>query len=131
MKGVGVMRDFVEVKIVYANQIDDYLKDGWEIIDTTTLVLGNGESKLEYHIGLPPKAKIDQLKQIIKLYEEYGFKEELFKKIAEKNGHDLNDYTEGSGFHVNNETTQFIENYEKIVNNKVIKLYKKFDLKEL
>lgn len=63
------------------------------------------ETSLRYHVGLPAEVRIDELKQILKLYEKYGFTEELFTKIAEENGHDLDDYSYNGGYSVNNETT--------------------------
>lgn len=88
------------------------------------------ETSLRYHVGLPAEVRIDELKQILKLYEKYGFKEELFTKIAEENGHDLDDYSYNGGYTVNNETTRFIEKYEKIVNGKRVTLCKKINVEE-
>jgi len=127
-----MVKNYIIVDVVRDDKIDQYLKKGWEIIETTRTVYDNSESLLNYHIGYPIELKIRDLKIIIEAYEKYGFKEELYKKIAESNGHDLEEYdTFNGGNYVVNDTVNFMEEYEFSVNNNRIKYYKKLSQEEL
>jgi hypothetical protein len=126
------MKDFIQIEIVHSNEIDKYLQKGWEIIETTKMVYDDGGSRLNYHIGFSARSKVNELKQILKIYEEYGFKEELFKKVAQSNGDNIDNYDESpSGHPVGNETVSFLEQYEATVNDKQTKFYKKLTPEEI
>jgi hypothetical protein len=125
------MKDFIQVEIVDINELDGYLQKGWELFETTKTVFEDGETSLNYHIGFSAKSKVNELKRIIKFYEDHGFKEELFKRVALNNGHDIDDYDSRGGHPVKNDTISFLERYEAAVNNKQTKFYKKLTSEEI
>lgn len=126
------MKDYIQVEVVSSKEVDKFLKAGWELIETSKTIYDIGESELNYHVGYTARRKIDDLISVIKEYEKYGLKEELFKKVAETNGHNINDYDEGrDGHFVRNETVQFLEKYEAAVNNKNTMFYKKLTSEEI
>lgn len=126
------MKDFIRIEVVGANEVEQYLKKGWEIIETTKNVYEMGESTLNYHIGLTARSKVNELKRIIQLYEENGLKEELFKKVAQNNGHNIEDYDQSpDGHRFRNDTISFLEHYEEVVNDKTTKFYKKLTSEEI
>ncbi|APH69755.1 hypothetical protein BAX60_21190 [Bacillus subtilis] len=118
------MKEYVEIKELRPSEnVNNYIKDGWEIIET--LKQKNYEmEELSYVVGYPAKKKIEDLKEIIKTYEDRGFKEQLFKSIAEENSEDYAEITE-SYYSQQNETTKFMNNYEEVLDND-----KKYGLKE-
>lgn len=110
------MKDYVRTDCIREGNINSYLADGWEIIETTKVLVEYPDTTaLEYHIGLPARVLIDKLLGIIKDYEKYGFKEELFKKIAEENGKNLDDYVRGGIG--KDAVAEYMTNYEKVVDN--------------
>lgn len=107
------MKQYVEISTCYDRQINDRIKDGWEIIDT---VNSREQDTLVYHIGYPAALRIQELKEIIKKYEEFGFKEELFNKVAESNNDKVENYQKGGGgFSSQNPTVTFMSDYDRLV----------------
>lgn len=119
------MRGYIKIDVVNAETVDKLLSQGWEIIETTKKAYPEGGSSLNYHVGLPAKAKIESLVSIIRQFEKYGLKEKLFEAAAEEFEENLDDYEPHGGFHVHTSLTQFMEEYEEAVNDKKIKYYKK------
>jgi hypothetical protein len=108
------MRSYVKVKSVRTNQVDAYLAQGWEIIETTKEWTGHSadDTILNYHIGLTAMILLEKYQAIVKDYERFGFKEKLFESIANENGKTLDDY-EQSGWNPNkDEVSEYMTNYE-------------------
>lgn len=120
------MKEYLKVDVVGSGQVDKYLKDGWEIIETVKQSYSDGETRVEYHIGLPAKVMVKKLTAIIRDYEKQDLKEKLFEGVAESFGENASDYETGFGQTTNGKTARYIENYEKIVNDKIINVYKKY-----
>ena len=126
------MNRYIKVEVCSANEVDKFLEKGWEIIETTKTHHDIGETTLNYHLGYPLTSKINDLKNIIHLYEKYDLKDELLKKVADYHGDNLDDYDFGGpGHYVNNDLTRFIEMYESSVNDKETKVYKKLSSEEI
>lgn len=123
------MNDFIKIVTVNNREVDRYLKDGWEIIDTTKEGYGDGGFFLKYHLGLSTRTMVMKLKEVIYSYEEHGFKEQLFKKVAESNGEDYSLYSNSisNGYISKDATISFMENYEKDIHDKKISYYKQGD----
>ena len=125
------MKDYIKIEVVGEGTIDGYLSSGWEVIDavkTSYDGVGN-DTRLDYHIGLPPRVMIDRLTAVIKEYEKYGFKDLLFEKVAEGYGENVSDYEQGGGQPTYDKTPSYIENYERTVNNSNVRIYKKVSFK--
>jgi len=126
------MRDYIKIEVVGEGQTDKYLTNGWEIIETVKKSYdgyGSGDTRLEYHLGLPSRVMIDRLTAVIKEYEKYGFKDLLFEKVAEDFGENISDYEAGGGRPTYDKTPSYIVNYERTVNNNDVSLYKKISFK--
>ncbi|MEC1440520.1 hypothetical protein P9D57_17670 [Bacillus sonorensis] len=124
------MRDYVKVEVVESDvRLDYLLKQGWEIFATNTYALVPGDQRTQYHVGLPAKVRIEELKEIIRKYEEFGFKEQLFEKVAKENGEKIEEFSYGGGLPIQTKTTDFIKEYEYRVNDKQKEIFKavKFD----
>ncbi|KKI90676.1 hypothetical protein WQ54_19340 [Bacillus sp. SA1-12] len=122
------MKEYIKVEITSDdNTVDKLMKQGWEIIATNNYVIEPPDSRTQYHLGLPAKVRIEELREIIRQYEEFGFKGQLLQKIAEQNEDKLEDYTEHGGRPAYGETVNFIKKYEDVVNNKNVNLYTKLD----
>ena len=115
------MKNYSSVKDVTSREIDKHLKNGWEIIDTTRYSLGGpDDTELRYHIGYPLQRKFEELLSIVRLFEEHGFKDKLFEKIAHEEGINLDDFSTGGGYQIGQDylTLEFIKKYESVVNEK-------------
>lgn len=110
------MKEYIEITTCYPQEINKKLSEGWEIIDTTKDSSDYSESII-YHLGYPASARIAELIKLLKLYENHGLKEELFKKIALDNNEESEEFIIGSSFDNYSPTAEFMTNYEKIVNN--------------
>jgi len=123
------MKDFIKIVTVQDHQLGSYLKDGWELIDSTKEGYGDGGFYLKYHLGLSTRSMMKKLNNIIEKYEEFGFKEQLFEKVAVSNGQRYDDYTDKSmGLRSKDATIEFMESYERNVHDNDIKYYKKEDV---
>ncbi|MEK5215300.1 hypothetical protein [Psychrobacillus sp. FSL H8-0487] len=122
------MKDLLKVLTVQEGSVDKYLNEGWEIIDTTKEGYGDGGFYLKYHLGLSTRSMMKKYKEIIDTYEDYGFKEQLFEKVAVNNGEKYEDYSNTqSGRRTKDITTDFMERYEKVVHDKEVVYFKKND----
>ena len=122
------MKDFLKVITVQEGSVDKYLQDGWEIIDTTKEGYGDGGFYLKFHLGLTTRSMMIKYKEIIDSYEEFGFKEQLFEKVATSNGENYKDYSDTRvGRRTKDLTTEFMERYEKNVHDLEVTYYKKND----
>ncbi|MCY9216646.1 hypothetical protein [Bacillus haynesii] len=121
------MREFIEVKVTESeSELDRLMKSGWELFSTTTYLVVP-DQRIKYHLGLPAKVKIEQLKEIIMKYEELGFKEQLFAKISEENGESMEDFSYSGGRTLYSDTANFIQRYEELVHDKQVRIYKKIE----
>lgn len=119
------MLRYLKIEVVSEKEINKYLTKGWEVIDTTKELLGDGKSTiLQYHVGYPVSKHIQNLIEIIKEYEKFGFKEKLFKNKAQEYNENLEDYDTSGFFNANTNLTNFLKNYEYIVNGKEVEYYK-------
>ncbi len=125
------MKEYIRVDLCGSGQVDKYLQDGWEIIETAKQSYPDGETKVDYHIGLPAKVMVDKLLSVIKDYEAQGLKETLFEGIAEGFGENASDYETGMGHATPSKTARYMENYERIVNNQIVTVRKKYTQEEL
>ncbi len=123
------MKDYVRTNYVNASQVDDYLSEGWEIIETTTsLIDPGGETRLVYHIGLTARELMNKYKGIIKDYEKYNLQDILFEKIADSYNKDIDNY-EVLGSGGKDEVSKYLTNYERTVegNNTTYSIKRKLD----
>ena len=101
------------------SNIQRYLNNGWILIDTTKSFHGPDDTSVTYHIGYPFSRREQDLIEIIRLYEEYDFKEKLFNRIAEKNDDKINNYDSySSAFPSDKELPVLMSKYESTVQNK-------------
>ncbi|AVM25529.1 hypothetical protein [Bacillus pumilus] len=111
------MKDYTEIlEIDTRDKVNKYLEEGWEIIDTLKIKYPE-QDFLKFVIGYPASKKIEDLKAIIRRYEEANLKVELFKSIADNNGHDFNEIEEDSNYGDSNATTDYMNFYEKTMGN--------------
>ena len=115
------MKDYIRLEVLGSgDSVDKYLSNGWEIIDTTKSAYPEGDTFVNYHLGLPAKVAMDNLLLIISEYERHGLKEKLFEAIAKQYDDNVDDY-DTDGFHsTKNELTNFMQTYEDVVNNKKV-----------
>jgi hypothetical protein len=125
------MKEYIRVDLYGSGQVDKYLQDGWEIIETAKQSYPDGETKVDYHIGLPAKVLVDKLTSFIRDYESLGLKESLFEGVAKGFEENASDYETGAGHATPSKTARYIENYEHIVNNKIVTVRKKYTQEEL
>lgn len=122
------MREYVKVEVTTDdNTVFKLMKQGWEIISTNNYVIEPPDSRTQYHLGLPANVRIEQLRNIIKKYEELGFKDQLLQKVAEENEDSLDNYSNGGGSPAYGALPRFMEEYEDVVNDKKVHVYKKLD----
>ena len=107
------MADYVKVIKTSNDKVaNGYIKRGWDLIDTYKAI-GTDEygepmgSFPVYNLGLSSKEFTNKLLGIIKEYENHGFKEALFEKIADEQG-------DQSG--LDSPVAKFVTNYKEIVN---------------
>lgn len=124
------VKKFLDVTDCGSGSVDSFLEKGYEIIETTKDIYPDGET-LTYHLGYAEETHYQELKEIIDLYEKYGLKEELFKKIGESIGENVSDYDSHGGHTANNELVKSLEKYERVVNRKNKKYYKKLTQDEI
>lgn len=118
VKGDATLKEYVEIiELSHMQNVNRYIQEGWEVIDTLKRNIMHEEEVLNYVIGYPIKKRVEDLKEIIKAYEEKGLKEELFKGIAEDNGENYTEIHEGS-YQKQNETSKFMNKYEKALDSK-------------
>lgn len=127
------MSEYMKVDVVHSHAVDKYLSEGWEIIETAKFSTDYGQldTKIDYHMGLPARVMVQKLTSIIKDYEEYGLKEKLFNGIAESNNEKVEDYEAGLGHPTNSKIAKYIEVYERLVNNQIVEIRKKYTQEEL
>lgn len=119
-----ILKDDVEIlDRDYTENVNEYLQAGWEIIDTIKVKVYE-DDRLNYVVGYPATKKIEDLKEIIRNYEEANLKVELFKSIAANNDHDFNEI-EGTHYGESNATTDYMNFYEKTMGSK-----KKYSIKK-
>jgi len=117
------LKDFTEIlEIDTKDKVNEYLKEGWVIIDTLKIKYPE-QDFLHFVIGYPATKKIEDLKSIIRRYEEANLKVELFKSIATNNDHDFNEI-EDTHYGESNATTDYMNFYEKTMDSK-----KKYSIK--
>lgn len=128
------MKDYVRVEIVRSGEVDKYLSEGWEIIETARFSNDYGpavETRLDYHVGFPARVLVDNLLSILKDYEAHGLKEKLYEKVAESFGENASDYDFSAGHSISTNATRYMEKYERLVNNRYVYVKKKFTQEEL
>lgn len=110
------MRDYIRTNYISASQVDNYLSQGWEIIETTKSFFPPEDTQITYHVGLPARTLLEKYRNIIRDYEKFDLDKTLFEKIAESHGKNIADY-EISGWGDDDEVSQYLTNYERIINN--------------
>lgn len=109
-------------RVIETGSIDEaqrMIDNGWEIINTTTVTEPDGHSYFKYLIGFSYKDMANSLLSIVKDYEEQGFKDQLFEKIALKNDEKLEDYTRGGFYSASTPLTKYMKNYDLVVDDKI------------
>lgn len=120
------MSKYVEVTVVTdGDKVNKLISEGWEIISTNNYVIEPPDARTQYHMGLPAQVLVEELRGLIRKYEEFGFKDELFKKVAEQNEENLDDYGTGTGRYTIDKTPKFMSKYEKLVNNRNVEYLRK------
>lgn len=115
------MKDYYEIKEVSnLDTLNNHIKDGWEIIESYA-----NEGKVKYHIGLTKDTVIENLRKIIKLYEDNGLKDVLFDRIGDELNDDINYYEETTYQPSLNPLVQTFNFYERWVNGKETMLKRK------
>lgn len=118
------MNDYTRIDVVSATGVDKFLKQGWEIVETTKSASPEGDTTLNYHVGLPARVVMNKLLTIVKVYEKHDLKNKLFEAVANENGEKLDDYEVGL-YSSGTNLAKFMESYEHIVNNEYVKYSKK------
>lgn len=135
------MADYVRVfETTSEKEANDYIKNGWDLIDTPTVTSFDGDSHYsshtQYTLGFSAKVYANRLLAIVKEYEKHGFKEILFEKVAEELNDNVKWYHEpedkkqmtnikllGPGLS-KSPIAKFMSNYEYVVNDKKVSYYK-------
>lgn len=120
---------FVKIYTVSGREVQRYLDDGWELIDTTKELIGPSETQIIHHIGYPAKRKIDDLLKIINEYEKRGLKQKLFELVAEENGDNIEDISLNGGrvMEGKSKTAKFMSWHDSTVLGKQVTYYEKYD----
>lgn len=108
-----------------AEEVNKYLGEGWDLIDTAKSSYGDGGHEIQHVLGLSYKTLAEGLLTFVKDYEKSLSKEELFKAKAEELGENYNLYGKGGFYTTNNELTKYMKSYEQSVNNIETSYYKK------
>jgi hypothetical protein len=124
MRGGDFKMDYCKIETAHRGNIQWYLDKGWDIFRTTEEVYPGEGSNIVYHVGYPLKKRVEELSQIIKCFEDNGFKEQLFKKVAEENQDDFENYIADGGTSTA-PTAEFMSWYETIVQNREKRFSKK------
>lgn len=107
------MKEFYEIKEIKTD-VNRYIKDGWILVDSYKKSKLWRWEYIIYTVGYPYNRKLEDLTEIINIYEKYGFKEHLFKKVAKDNGEDFSKITDYSYIDSEtNKTTTFMNWFEK------------------
>lgn len=129
MRGEIKVKNYINITTASDRNVDEYLKKGWEIINTTKSSYdpSGNDTILKYHSGYPVQKKYEELLSIVRLYEEHGFKENLFTKLAIDEGVNLDDYSVNGeiGMSINNPVIDVIKKYEHVVNDNQVTFYRK------
>jgi hypothetical protein len=125
------MKEYIRLELVGSGEVHKYLEDGWEIVETAKQSFPDGETRVDYHIGLPARVMVDKLMTVIRDYEEHGLKEKLFVGVAENFGENASEYEAGAGHSTPSKTARYMETYEKTVNDKNVNVRKKYTQEEL
>lgn len=125
------MKEYIRLELVGSGEVHKYLEDGWEIVETAKQSYPEGETRVDYHIGLPARVMVDRLMTVIRDYEEQGLKEKLFEGVAESFDENASDYETGAGHPTSSKTARYMETYEKTVNDINVTVRKKFTQEEL
>lgn len=110
--------DYSRIDTATDRTIQKYLDEGWHIIKTTETVYPGEGSHILYHVGYPLKNRVEDLLKIIRDYEQHGFKEQLFEKIASLHGEKAEDYINDGGVPMD-EPAKYFSWYETAVRNKL------------
>lgn len=124
------MKEYVRIDTVGEGEVESFLADGWEIIETTKDLFDHETTRIRYHVGLSARTLLEKYKSIIDDYERFGFKDELFRKIAEENGEDITKYS-SSGKTTNDKTPMYMEKYYKVIHNQIKHFYEEYTQKEI
>lgn len=126
------MKEYVQVITVSSNEVEMYVNRGWEVFDTSKKCNIEGDVTTVFHIGYTLRKNYEELLNIVKLYEKYGFKKELDRKISELTNDNIDNYdTSKEGHSIDNEITNYLEKYELNVNGTLENYYKKLTQEEL
>lgn len=121
--------NYIEIVTASERDINKYLEKGWKLLDTTKSAYdpSGNDTNITYHLGYPVENHVADLLSIIRLYEDKDLKEQLFSKLAEESGINLDDYSKNGGYGWGNDhpTLELIARYEKVVNKKEITYYSK------
>ncbi|MEB4594489.1 hypothetical protein JR311_09725 [Bacillus velezensis] len=110
------MKEYVDIQEIQYSDLKNYIREGWEVIDNYKI-----DEKYIYVVGYHYKQKVEDLKTLIKIYEDFGFKEQLFNAIAKINNDNytkIKKYSSKNDSFYRNETTEFLNRYEKILGTK-------------
>ena len=124
------MGKYVEYNAVSSMNINNYLSEGWEVIHATEERNGLGDMSVVYHIGYPAEKRIEELTNLLKTYEELGFKDELFREYATSIGEEgiVEKLTTNGGAFTYSKTAAFMSNYDKLVHNRDTSYYQKSEM---
>lgn len=119
------MSKFAEIKHTSnADEVNEYLTNGWDLIDTAQKAYGDGSFVTQHILGLSYKAVAEGLLTIVKAYEEHGLKEELLSKMVDDEGDTAERYVTNGFFSDKNDLAKFLVKYEALVNKKEVTFYK-------
>lgn len=108
-----------------ADEVNKYLDEGWDLIDTAKRSYGDGSFEIQHIVGLSYKTLAEGLLTFVKDYEKLLPKEEIFKAKAQELGENYNLYGRGGFYTTKNELTKYMKSYEQLVNNIETTYYKK------
>lgn len=109
------MQHIVETKIFHveseSEQINELLQKGWVMLETNKADMWG----VSIAIGKPASVYIEELKSIIKDYEDAGAKEILLRHIADKYDEDYDSLNLDSGVYIGrSKTRDYYNRYKRL-----------------
>lgn len=106
-------RDYIQTN--FESEVNRLKKRGYQVVNIHTHAEPDRDEYTVFTLGLSYETAYKQLMSIVKDIEELFSKEELFEKIGKKFDEDYNEYTKNAYFETENEFTNWMATYEKVV----------------
>lgn len=112
------------------DKANELIAQGWELLEVIKGSNGYDGSSITHVLGFSFEKRTEELISIIRTYEKVYGKESIFRAIAEESEEELDLYEANGFFEDKNELTNFMVNYERIVNDQKISYFKKSPKKD-